>query len=139
TIRMWLARSVTMRPLLRLRPPVQQGKLPASLAVDHAGEHAAIGLLAAAAGARHGPADADELRREELGMKFPALRREVEKALPAVAFSLALDDVAPLDELAQHTSERLLGDLQDRQEFRNAHARITSDEMNDPVVGASET
>ena len=83
--------------------------------------------------------------RQPLGLKtcefhreLFALGRNVEKPLAAVVLALLLKDVAFVDELLEHPSQRLLGDLQHVEQIGDLHPRIPVDEMQHPVVRPAE-
>ena len=82
--------------------------------------------------------DARGLQSRELHGERLAFRRNVEQALAAVIGALLLHHIALVDELLEHAAERLLGDLENVEQFRNFHAGIAVDEMQHPVVRASE-
>ena len=82
--------------------------------------------------------DAHRLQPGELHRQRLAFGRDVEQALPAVVRALLLHHVALVDELLEHATERLLGDLQDVEQLRDLHAGIAVDEMQHAVVGAPE-
>jgi hypothetical protein len=66
------------------------------------------------------------------------LARDIEQTLAAVVRALLLHHIALVDELLEHATERLLGDLEDVEQLRDLHARIAVDEMQHAVVGAAE-
>ena len=66
------------------------------------------------------------------------LAREIEEALAPVVGARLLQHIALVDELLEHAAERLLGDLEDVEQFGDLHARIAVDEMQHPVVRAAE-
>ncbi len=66
------------------------------------------------------------------------LRRDKEQPLAAIIRARPLLDIALVDQLLEDAAERLLGDLEDIQEFRDLHSGIAIDEMQDPVVRAAK-
>ena len=70
-------------------------------------------------------------------LQVAALGRQMHKPPAAVTVIGFLHDIAFIDQGRQHTVEGLLGDLQDRQQFRHADARVGADEIDRPVMGAA--
>jgi DNA-binding response OmpR family regulator len=67
-----------------------------------------------------------------------AFRGRVQQALAAIGGAGALHDIAVVDELAQYAPQALLGDLQDVEEIRDAHAGMAVHEMQHAVMRAAE-
>ena len=63
---------------------------------------------------------------------------DVEQPLAPIIGALLLHHVALVDELLEHASERLLGDLENVEQLGNLHPRVAIDEMQHPVMGAAE-
>src|SRR5690348_5446513 len=66
------------------------------------------------------------------------LRRHVKQALPPILLAFPLQHVALVDELLEHTPERLLGDVQDFEQVGNFHSGIAVDEMENAMVRAAK-
>ena len=62
----------------------------------------------------------------------------VKQALPAVVVAGLLHDVAFVEQLLEHPSERLLGDAQDVEQVGDLQAGIAVDEMHHPVMRPAE-
>ena len=62
----------------------------------------------------------------------------VKKALAAIVGAGLSHDVALIDQLLEHASERLFGDLEDVEQFGNLHTWIAIDEVEDAGVRAPE-
>src|SRR3546814_4825257 len=86
------------------------------------------------AGGAVGGGDAHALPLGQLILQLTARVGEREEALAADAQAGTLGDEALTDELAQHPRQRLLGDAQDGQQFRDSDAGVASDEEDDPEV-----
>ena len=82
--------------------------------------------------------DARGLQPGELHGQRLALGGDVEQPLAAVVGALLLQHIALVDQLLEHAPERLLGDLQDVEQFGDLHAGIAVDEMQHPVMRAAE-
>jgi hypothetical protein len=59
--------------------------------------------------------------------------------LPAIVRAGLLQDELLPDQLAEDAAQALLGDAQDRQELADGHLRVSSDKMNDAMMGAAKT
>ncbi len=110
----------------------------ALLGIDHGGEKLAGHLVGVRPQFGQRPRDARGLQTGKLHRQGLALRRDEQQALAPVVCALALQDVALVDELLEHAAERLLGDLQDVEQFGDLHAGIAIDEMQHPVVRPPE-
>src|SRR5436190_20837945 len=106
--------------------------------VDHGGQKSAGGLVCVRTELGERARNTRGLQAGELHRQGLAFCRHVEQALPPVIGALLLHHVALIDELLEYAADRLLGDLEDIQEFRNLHAGITVDEMQHPMVRAPE-
>ena len=82
--------------------------------------------------------DAVGLQPGELCHQGLALGGGVKKALPAVVVAGLLDDVALVEQLLEHPSERLLGDAQHVEQVGDLEAGIAVDEMHHPVMRPAE-
>src|SRR3546814_11705399 len=87
-------------------------------------EHGAEAFDGLGAGGAVGGGDAHALPLGQLILQLTALVGEREEALAAVAQAGTLGDEALTDELAQHPRQRLLGDAQDGQQFRDRDAGV---------------
>ena len=66
----------------------------------------------------------------------PGSRKE---PLPAIVGALVLDDVALIDQLLENAARATFGDLEDVEQIGNLHSRIAIDEMQNAMMGATET
>ena len=71
-------------------------------------------------------------------MQLLSTRREKEQPLATVGLARFLADVPGVDQLPEHPAETLLGDPEDVEEFGDADAGMAPDEVDDPVMGATE-
>ena len=78
------------------------------------------------------------LQAGELCHQRLALRRRVEQALAAVVVAGLLHDIAFVEQLLEHPSERLLGDAQHVEQVGDLQAGIAVDEMQHPVMRPAE-
>lgn len=74
----------------------------------------------------------------ELQGQSLSFARNVEKPLAAIAGPGALFHVILVDERREYAAERLLRDAENIQQIRDVDARIAVDEVQDPMVGATE-
>ena len=94
--------------------------------------------------ARAGPAfvqgagEAPGLQKREVAREGFALDRQIEQPLAAVSGPGLLSHVAVVNEVAQYAAKALLGDLQDIEQVRDAHAGMAIDEMKHAMVRAAE-
>ena len=110
----------------------------AVVGVDHGGEKPAGRVVRVRPELGERARDAHGLQPGELHRQRLALRRDVEQPLAAVVRALLLHHVALVDELLEHATERLLGDLEDVEQLGDLHAGIAVDEMQHPVMRAAE-
>src|SRR5690348_4841344 len=75
----------------------------------------------------------------QLTLELDALDGEFEETLPAVALAGALLNEALAHELAEDARQALLGDLQNVEQFADAHLRMAPDEIDHAVMRAAET
>ena len=61
-----------------------------------------------------------------------------QQLLAPVSLIRRLVDIALIDELAENPGKALFCDLQDLQQVGNGDSGVTSDEVDDPVMGPSE-
>src|SRR5690606_36454576 len=106
--------------------------------VDHGSEELARGLASARPVFVQRAGNAAGLQKREIACERFALCGEMEQALAAVGLSSLLHDVALFNEIAQHASEALLGDLEDVEQVRDAHAGVAVDEMQHAMMRAAE-
>ena len=67
-----------------------------------------------------------------------AFRRQIKPPLPPILAAGALNDEALVDKLLQNARQRLLGDLQNIQQFRDFQAGIAMNEMQHPMMRPPE-
>src|ERR1700676_5223543 len=102
--------------------------------IDHAGEKAPRRLAGAGTELRQYARDARGLQSGKLHRQPLARRADVKQPLAAIVGALFLHDITIVDELLEHAAERLLGDLQDVEQFGDFHAGIAVDEMQHAMV-----
>src|SRR5262245_9801638 len=91
----------------------------AAILIEHRDEKAAGGLMRPRAEFIERARDAGRLEAGKLQRQRLAGGRDIEQTLAAVVLPLLLHHIALVDELFEHTAERLLGDLQDVQQVRD--------------------
>jgi hypothetical protein len=79
------------------------------------------------------------LRLRQLPLESAALWRQFEETLPPIVRTGLLQDEVLSDQLAEDTAQALLGDPQDCKELTDGHLRMSSDKMDDAVMGAAKT
>jgi hypothetical protein len=84
------------------------------------------------------PSTASALAIRQIALEFRAFGREPQQAFAAVARAALLLDIALLDQVLQHTADRLLGYLQDRQEVTDGLTGMAPDEIEGAMMGAAE-
>ena len=67
-----------------------------------------------------------------------AFRRRIQQTLSAVFRALFLRNVSLVDQLLEHATERLFCDVEDLKQVGNFYARVAVDEMEHPMVRATE-
>ena len=86
-----------------------------------------------------GVGDPSPLRLRQHSFEIAPLCRQFEETLAAIVRAGLLQDELLPNQLAEDAAQALLGDAQDRQELADGHPRVSSDEMNDAVMGAAKT
>ncbi len=144
-LRAWIIRSLfcarpSARTVLRLAIGARNQRLDISTRrrLDHGGEKLARRFAGVAVALVEGAGETPRLQERELERERLAFRRDEEEPLTPVGGPGALDDVAVVDEFAQHAAEALLGDFQDIEQIGDPDAGMAVDEMQHPVVRAAE-
>jgi hypothetical protein len=83
--------------------------------------------------------DPRPLRLRQLSLEIAPLWRQFEETLPPVMRTGLLQDEALPYQLAEDAAQALLGDAQDCQELADGHLRVSSDKVDDAVMGAAKT
>src|SRR5262245_48773708 len=79
------------------------------------------------------------LQRREPERQGLSLWCHIQEALTAILLTLPLQHITLIDELFEHTAERLFRDVEDLKQIRHLHAGVAIDEMQHPMMGAPET
>jgi hypothetical protein len=79
------------------------------------------------------------LRLRQLSLESAPLWRQFEETLPPIVRTGLLQDEVLSDQLAEDPAQALLGDAQDCKELADGHLRMSSDKMDDAVMGAAKT
>src|SRR6187399_28666 len=79
------------------------------------------------------------LQRRKPERQGLALRSHVQETLAAILLAFLLQHVTLIDQLFEHAAKRLLRDVEDLEQVRDLHAGVAVDEMQHPMMGASET
>ena len=79
------------------------------------------------------------LRLRQLSFEIAAFSRQFEETLPAILRAGLLQDELLPNQLGEDAAQALLGDAQDRQKLADGHLRVSSDKMDDAVMGAAKT
>ena len=87
---------------------------------------------------RKGIHDATRLERRQLQRQSVALRGRVKVALPSIGSACTGFDEAFLDQLLEDPVQALLGDPQDVEQFGDGETWLAIDEMQHPMVRATE-
>jgi hypothetical protein len=111
----------------------------AILGADHAREKASYRFASTGRELVEHPPDTRGLQPGKLHGQGFTRGTHVKEPLAAIVGALFLHDVAFIDQLFEHPTERLFGDFENVEQFRNLHAGIAVDEMQHTVVSASET
>ena len=75
----------------------------------------------------------------QLSFESASLWRQFEETLPPIVGAGLLQDELLPNQLAKDAAQALFGDAQDGQEFADGHLGVSSDKMNDAVMGAAKT
>ena len=86
-----------------------------------------------------GDRNALRLNIEQADRQFGAFRRQMQPAFAAVGDWAFLQNITFVDKLLEDARQTLLGDAQEVQQIGDAEPRVPIDEMQNTVVGASET
>ncbi len=86
-----------------------------------------------------GVGDASALRLRQLTLKRASLWGEVEKSLPPIASTRTLEDKPLSDQLAKNAIQALLCNTQSAEQLAHRYLRMSSDEMNDTMMGAPKS
>ena len=78
------------------------------------------------------------LQSRELESESLALPCRIQQALSTIFRALLLRNVPLINQLFEHTTQRLFGDIEDLKQVGNLYARIAIDEMKHAVVRATE-
>src|SRR5215475_13654160 len=124
-----IRRSSGALPPRAVRPCDEPEHPVAVVAVDHGDQEAARRLVGARPEFRQRRPYPSALQPGELHREPFALRVHVEQALAAVVGAFLLHDIALVDELLEHTSERLLGYLEQREPEGQLGAWVAVDEL----------
>jgi hypothetical protein len=83
--------------------------------------------------------DPCSLRLRQLSLEIEPLWRQFEETLPPIVRTRLLQYELLPNQLAEDAAQALLGDAQDRQELADGRLRVSSDKMDDAVMGAAKT
>jgi hypothetical protein len=86
-----------------------------------------------------GVGDPQPLRLRKLSFEIATLWRQFEETLPPIVRAGLLQNELLPNQLAEDSAQALLGDAQGDQEFADGHLGVSSDKMNDAVMGAAKT
>src|SRR5262249_36918963 len=106
--------------------------------IEQAEQHLAKALDRVGAGLAAGAGRAPSRPVGQVALEFLALLSEPQPALASVSRAALLLDVALLDQILQHAADRLLGDLQDRQQMADRLSAVAADEIERAVMRAAE-
>ncbi len=106
--------------------------------IDHRAQELADRIGAIGPDVAQRAVDAVGLQARELRHQRLALCGGKKKALPPVVIAGLLHDIAFIEQLLEHPSQRLLGDAQHVQEIGHLQAGIAVDEMQHPVMRPAE-
>ena len=105
---------------------------------NHGEKKAADRLLCIGASGAKGFSKPGDLQLGQLAGQRLSFLRNVQQAFATIREPSLLNDVALIDQLLQDAGQGLLGDLQYIQQIGDAKSRISTDEMQDAVMGAAK-
>ena len=108
------------------------------VAIDHRAQELADRIRAGWPDVAQRAVDPVGLQAGELRDQRLALGGGEKKALPPVVIAGLLHDIAFVEQLLEHPSQRLLGDAQHVEQVGDLQAGIAVDEMQHPVMGPAE-
>ena len=106
--------------------------------IDHRGKKPASSLVRVGTELAKCAADSLRLQSCKLESQSLAFRRRIQQTLSAVFRALLLRNVSLVDQLLEHATERLFCDVEDLKQVGNFDARVAVDEMEHPMVRATE-
>ena len=86
-----------------------------------------------------GVGDPRALRLRQPSLESASLGRQFEETLPPIMRTGLLPDEVLPNQLAENAAQTLLGDAQDCEELADGDPRVSSDKMDDAMMGAAKT